>query len=230
VQLNDAAKEKLAFGARAGMIWLKSQADLVSTRDRYGDLARGLSAYVEEKGEFPRGTVARGDNPATGLPYRPDQRLSFYATLLPYLGDEVARWGVDPGKNWTEEPNFAFASRVLPPVLAHRMAGLSPPVVNYPGTDNMFGATHFVGMAGVGMDAPEYQPGNPKAGVFGYDRVTKKGDVKDGLDKTIALILVPADLKAPWLAGGGATVRGIPEEGEDNNPLASFVCMKHRNT
>jgi len=226
MQLNTTANEKLSLPAKGIMLWLKSQGDLASTRDRYVDLARGLAAYVNDKGEFPRGTAARGDNPTSGLPYRPDQRLSFYAALLPYLGEDVAKWAVDPSKSWNEEQNLAFASRILPPVLAHRIPGLSDPMITYPVTEGLFGATHVVGIAGVGMDAAEYQSGNPKAGIFGYDRVTKKADVKNP-DKTIALILVPPDHKAPWLAGGGATVRAVADESEDPNPLAPFVCITY---
>ncbi len=86
-------------------------------------------------------------------------------------------------------------------------------------------ATHFVGVAGVGMDAAEYPLGNAKAGAFGYDRETQPADVKDGLDKTILLLQVPAELKAPWLAGGGATVRGV-SSGPD--PVRPFVCIEQQ--
>jgi hypothetical protein len=85
-------------------------------------------------------------------------------------------------------------------------------------------------MAGVGLDAAEYADGDQatakKRGVFGYDRVTKKADVKNP-DQTIVLIMVPPDLPAPWLAGGGATVRGVADADEDPNPLAPFVCLTY---
>jgi len=227
MQLNsDQSKEVLSRLSRWVMQNLKSDADLASTRDRYGDLAQALTAYVNEKGEFPRGTAARGLNPTTGLPYRPDQRVSFYASLLPYLGPDFSGWKVDPTRGWNEDLNLAYAMRVLPPVLAHRLPGLSDPLIVYPSTPGVFGSTHIVGMAGVGMDAAEYESGNPKAGIFGYDRVTKKSEVKNP-GKTIALILVPPDHKAPWIAGGGATVRAVADESEDANPLAPFVCITY---
>src|SRR5262249_15309884 len=87
-------------------------------------------------------------------------------------------------------------------------------------------ATHFVGIAGLGLDAAEYDNQNARRGVFGYDRVTAKDDVKDGLANTIVLIRVPSDIKAPWLAGGGATVRGVSEEANEN-PVAPFVCTTY---
>jgi uncharacterized protein (TIGR03067 family) len=226
VQLNAEAAGRIALPTRMAMQWLKSQGDLASTKARYFDLANALTAY-SAKGEFPQGTVPRGPNPASDLPYRPDQRLSFYASLLPFLGADYSDWKIDPSRSWDEEPNIVVATRILAPALAHRLPGLSPPVVDYPGKDGAFGATHFVGIAGLGMDAADYGSADPavaaKLGVFGYDRVTKKSAVKDGLDKTIAMLMVPADHKTPWLAGGGATIRAI-DDGDDVNPLAPFVC------
>ena len=67
------------------------------------------------------------------------------------------------------------------------------------------------------MDAASYDEKDSdnakKLGIFGYDRVTKVTDITDGLPSTILLIQVPAAYKNPWLAGGGATVRGCPETG-----------------
>ena len=52
-------------------------------------------------------------------------------------------------------------------------------------------ATHFVGMAGVGLDAAEYAPDDStqakKLGVFGYNRTTKLSDITDGPASTIAV-------------------------------------------
>jgi hypothetical protein len=87
--------------------------------------------------------------------------------------------------------------------------------------------THFIGIAGVGLDAAEYQPGDPsvakKLGMFGYDRVTRLDDVKDGLANTIVAIQVPATYKSPWLAGGGSTIRGVPEK----DSIKPFVCATY---
>src|SRR5207302_93440 len=84
--------------------------------------------------------------------------------------------------------------------------------------------THFVGISGVGLDSPAALANNPefarKLGVFGYDRLTKLEDIKDGLSNTIFMIGVPHDSKeypdttflGPWMQGGGSTIRGIPEK------------------
>src|SRR5262249_26367008 len=86
-----------------------------------------------------------------------------------------------------------------------------------------------VGIAGIGLDAAEYDPKKDpsvadKLGVFGYDRVTKLGDIKKP-EYTIAILQVPySEFKAPWLAGGGATVRGVDE----NTGVEPFVCETYK--
>ena len=148
------------------------------------------------------------------------------AELLPYLGDgEYAGLTPDPTKSWQEGPNLQIAGVLIPQFIG-RGEPDDPPLVRYPGVS-----------AGSGRDELRRRgrrrhgrgrvPARAirKAGVFGYDRETKPADVKDGLDKTIVLLQVPADHKAPWLAGGGATVRGV-SEGPD--PVRPFVCVDYQ--
>jgi hypothetical protein len=118
---------------------------------------------------------------------------------------------------------------VVPPFLAQGKTGFQDRYIRYPTLSRVFAPTHFVGMAGVGLDAAAYAANDPataaKLGIFGYDRVTRPEDVKDGLAKTILLIQVPADHKSPWMAGGGSTVRGVSE---DDDCVAPFVCAEYR--
>jgi hypothetical protein len=92
--------------------------------------------------------------------------------------------------------------------------------------DYRYAATHFVGIAGVGLEAAMYSADDPvyskKIGIFGYDRVTKPDDIKDGLSNTIMIIQVPPTYKRPWIAGGGATVMGVPEK----KSIEPFVSTK----
>jgi hypothetical protein len=94
--------------------------------------------------------------------------------------------------------------------------------------DQPVASTHFVGIAGIGLDAAEYSAKDPsvakKLGVFGYDRATKLEDIKDGLEQTIVVIQVPTEVKTAWLAGGGSTVRGVPE----TDPILPFVCTEYK--
>ena len=84
------------------------------------------------------------------------------------------------------------------------------------------GATHFVGLSGIGMDSPEF-PDTPefakRLGVFGYDRRTPFRDISDGLSNTIFMIQAPPNVPRPWIRGGGSTVQGVPVK----NSIKSFV-------
>jgi len=229
LKLSEKAYETFMVYARLATLSLKGQAELATNRSRIHELARALSQHVQEKGGFPRGTVDRPMAADRGLPWRPDQRLSWVVELLPFLGEEYADWRIDRNQSWDDQSNESVAYRVIGPLLAHRIPGLAEPRIPYPGKHGIvWASTHFTGMAGLGMEAADYRSGDTatanKRGIFGYDRVTTKAEVKDGLDKTIALIMVPGEHKAPWLAGGGATVRAVSDDPEDNKPIAPFVC------
>jgi len=87
---------------------------------------------------------------------------------------------------------------------------LCPANPNTRGT-NLPPFTHYVGVAGVGADAATLVKGEPRAGIFGYDRRTKREDIKD-TSNTLHLIET-ATANGPWTAGGHATVRGLDPEG-----------------
>ena len=204
---------------------LKAAAETASSRSRIHELAAALQRYVQANGHFPRGAVKRERTPERFVEWPPDQRVSWMADLLPYIGDgEFANLPLD-GKNasWCEGRNLRFASVLIPQFISHSDP-TAPLLVQYPGVPLDVAVTNYVGVAGRGMDAVDYPAGDPRDGIFGYDRETKPADVKDGLDKTIALLQIPAG-KTPWLAGGGATVRGV-SEGPD--ALAPFVCADYQ--
>jgi hypothetical protein len=148
---------------------------------------------------------------------------------MPYLGEEYKEWRLNASLGWNEGANLLFARRLVPQFLATGYQGVGDPMVIYPGGGHLpVGSTNWVGMAGLGLDAAEYDATNKKRGVFGYDRATKRDEVTDGLDQTIALILTPGDLRAPWLAGGGATIRGVDDTAP--KPLDPFVCITYPNS
>ncbi len=154
-------------------------------------------------------------------------------SLLPYVADgEFKNLPLDNEKSWDEPPvNVFTASTVVPPYIAPL-----PPdkpysfYIQYPGHKGApVAATHYVGIAGVGLDAAEYRADDPATaklrGIFGYDRETKLDQIKDGSGETILLIQVPPDPKSPWIAGGGSTVRGVSE---DLDCVQSFVCTEYK--
>jgi hypothetical protein len=197
-----------------GLVRARGEADLANTAPRYHQLAEALMRYVDKNKHFPRGTVTRKD-----VDFRaPQNRVSWMADLLPYLQDvSVGNAAVDPDVDWFVGKNLPIAKMVVPHyVVRGRDTAFRS---TYPALDGEFGVTHFVGMAGIGLDAASYRSDDTddavkkKIGIFGYDRVTKLDDIPKGRrDKVIALIQVPAEYRSPWMAGGGATVRGISDD------------------
>jgi hypothetical protein len=212
------------------MIQLKGEATVTDSRSRMHELAAALKRYVEEKKQFPRGTVAR---PASGRPldYAPTQRMSWMVELLPYVGDgEFRELPHDNSKSWNEDVNLELAQVVVPQFLGD-LRKMTTTQIRYPGVAELVAPTHWIAVSGLGMDAAEYNPQDPavakKLGIFGYDRVTKPEEITDGAENTIALLMVPGSTKTPWLAGGGSTVRGVSDDEKDADVLAPFVCTQY---
>jgi Protein of unknown function (DUF1559) len=222
---NDIVFGEVALELGQFMIHLKGESELISTRSRIHELASALSQYVKANGHFPRGTADRPTGADQFAGWAPDQRVSWMAEMVPYLGDgEFQGIRVDPAKSWQEGANLSIAGVLIPQFLG-RPNPLAPPLGHYPGVAPEVAATNYVGVAGVGLDAAEYAADNPNAGIFGYNRETKPADVKRGLDKTIALLQVPPEEGTPWLAGGGATVRGVSDGPDAVKP---FVCAEYQ--
>jgi len=230
-KLKDPAPQRLTQFFEQQFTNIRAITDLNTKRSWPHDLAEATQAYLKAKNAFPQGALPRPLSGGREIAWRPDQRLSWAAALLPYLGDEY-NWRVDPSLSWNEGRNLQLSARLVPPLVG--MKQIQPPtarVVRYPGVDSPLGPTLFVGMAGLGLDAAEYERGDSatakKLGVFGYDRITRKDDIKDGLAQTIAMIAIPASAPTPWLAGGGSTVRGVSDDPEDPRPIAPFVCVRY---
>ncbi len=217
-------------GLRSLMIYLRGEAEMVNTQTKIFELASATQAFLKANGHFPRGTLPQPENPDLILPVPPQKRLSWMVELLPFLADgEYKRLPLKMEKSWKDRENLLLAQLVIPEFIVRGPRDITPYRVVYPGMTQAVAATHFVGIAGVGMNAPSYNPRDPavakKLGIFGYDRVTRKEDITDGLDKTILLIQVPLDHKAPWMAGGGSTVRGVSDEETCFKP---FLCAEYK--
>jgi hypothetical protein len=197
--------------------WVRGRGVIATVPPTAHQLAQALVAYRDKNGGFPRGTFDRTvTSERQGRPWPPDQRISWMAELLPFLGYSEIYSKIDPQKSWRDDDNLLPAMSLIPQFIDGRDPNRNR-YIRYPNVNVDVAATDFVGMAGVGMDAATYDEKNPveakKMGIFGYDRVTKVADIADGLPGTIALIQVPSAYKNPWLAGGGSTVRGCPETG-----------------
>lgn len=213
-----------------GTFWVgfKGQTDMVDAHQHVAELAGALKSYVEARKEFPAGTWQRPNRPGLDLPYPPDERVSWLVGLLPFLGHTDVSTAVLPQKSWHEAENMALALAVIPEFLDPANGPQSWRVANKNFSGLQPAATDFVGIAGVGLDAadPEFRQNLKNAGklgIFGYDTPTKAEAVVDGLENTIAMIEVPAEYRGPWLAGGGSTVRGVPE----THSVQPFVCTEY---
>ncbi len=165
-------------------------------------IAVALHNYHEDHGSFPPGTIPNPDLP-------PERRLNWaVASWIMLLGYGETTLQVDRSKAWDEAPNwppvtlFNGKSRVT--VTGWSCCPDDPAALQkvrpLPLT--------YVGVAGLGADAPTLPSGHPRAGIFGYDRVTRLGDITDGTARTMMLVETARGI-APWSAGGPPSVRGV---------------------
>jgi prepilin-type N-terminal cleavage/methylation domain-containing protein len=142
---------------------------------------------------MPPGTVP---NPSL----TPEQRLSWYTELLPYLEQDTLYKALDRKAAW-DNPANATATKTP-------LRGLQCPAWLREDAPDSAYRTPYLGVAGLGPDAAALPAADRRAGVFGYDRRTALADVKDGMSNTL-LVLESARDNGPWAQGGPATVRGL---------------------
>ncbi len=136
--------------------------------------------------------------PHAGLP--PEERFSWLAALLPYVEQDSLYKELDLTSAWNAEQNRQPVRRTVRTFLC--------PGGPAPDTPAEGAWTHYVGITGLGPDAPTLPVDDPRAGFFGYDRTITLGDIKDGTSNTL-MALETAQDNGQWAAGGPATVRGL---------------------
>lgn len=168
----------------------------------HGRIVASLLGLVKAEGHFPAGAGG-----ATLLP--PETRLSWIAAMLPYFEH----------RDWHRELQFGYSwnSAQNRPVTQRRLDTVVNPALGPGSTEAGFPVTHYVGVAGVGADAAELKPGDPRAGLFGYARNAGPADIADGASNTLATLGVSGRL-GPWASGGEATVRGLTRRPYVNGP------------
>jgi len=182
-------------------------------------------------GKYPPASFARPSSP-TRLGMLPDGQVSWMAALLPFVGQEALHRKIRFEDSWRDSSNW-MAGRTLVPQFLDPTYPDSSRFVAYDDLPIEMGATHYVGISGIGLDAASYKPGDPatihKRGVFGYGRQLAFEEIKSGrgLSNVAVMIQIPHDSPTgvtPWIAGGGATTRGVPEK----NSIAPFILGKDR--
>jgi len=149
----------------------------------------------------------------------PEQSLSWLVALLPYVEQDALYGRIDLEKGWQEKEN-QDAARTMVPTFS------CPSHPNLGGQGEPYLAS-YVGMAGVGVDAPWLPLGDPRAGFFGYQRRITFKDVTDGTSNTMMIIETGFN-NGPWTAGGPPTVRGIDEEDTPFIGEGKQFGIKHR--
>jgi hypothetical protein len=181
-----------------------------------------LLNYEASRGHFPAGTV-----PNASL--APDQRLSWWSFLSNYIGQNLF-FLFDRDESWNGGANGAprlevgsddpDEPRTTEPIGTWEL--VQCPAHRRPAPKGIACDTHYVGIAGVGLDAPTLPAGHPRAGIFGYDRETPMAGIKDGAASTL-LIAETSSGNGPWTRGGRATVRGLdPARAPYLGPRAQF--------
>ena len=212
------AYDRLFELAQNLVIRSRGMVDMASATPHWHELGRAGVATYEKDGSLPRGTFVREDSLGSRISrnFPPHNRVGWLAGLLPYLGHQDIFNGIDKKKSWRDEENMKYGAILIPEFLNPRFPRTSwrASVPSLGIRDQ--GATHVVGVAGIGLDAADYSLNDPtvakKIGMIGYDRRATVKDVTDGMSNTIYMIQVPPGLPRPWIAGGGATVTGVPEK------------------
>ena len=155
-------------------------------------LSLAILGHVNNETTFPPGTW-----PNPNLP--PEARLSWNAAIASFYDYAGLYDEIDRAQAWNVGANFAVA-RIRLSVLECPALGSIPPGSGSPNS--------YIGIAGLGLDAPVLPKSDPRAGIFGYDRRTTLADIKDGTAGTMLLVETAA-VRGSWLQGGPATVRGL---------------------
>jgi hypothetical protein len=161
-----------------------------------------IESYRDEnENRFPQGVQGESMLPA-------DTRLSWFVSLLPHLGfGSLTEF--NSGSSWNGSTNATGTRQPLPPV--------RNPIIPHQTSEDGFPVTHYVGVAGLGVDAPDLPFEDARVGVFGYRRSIQMDDITDGASQTLAILPVTEDA-GPWAAGGRSTIRGLTEGPYVNGP------------
>jgi predicted Zn finger-like uncharacterized protein len=209
--------------ARPYITRIHGELEMATSQPHPTQLGTAAKSYSQKEEQFPA-AVNRRDPSAARFkrPWPPHQRIGWMAELLPYLGHERVYNQIDFKRSWSDDENLNVASTLIPQFLAPD-APHNTWYVKHPDVGPEVAATNYVGIAGIGLDAAAYDSANPQRGIFGYDRPTRLSEIENPA-KTILLIQVPPTKQGPWLAGGGTTVRGVPE----TKSIEAFLPPKGR--
>ena len=180
---------------------------------------RGVSDRGVGPGRYP---PAPSSAPALrAWPSHPYHRMSWMAGLLPYLGQQSVYQKIDWDKSWQDPDNWLAARTVVPQFLdpqypehtrCHVAAG---PRRRYGGHARR---RHHRRRPGRRPNIrATTRPTSPSAACSATKAARRSNEIRKGrgLSNTMVMVQIPHDGPggvAPWIAGGGATLRGVPEK------------------
>jgi len=177
-------------------------------RNNLRQIGLALQNYHDAYDAFPYGCIGNPDLP-------PSRRWSWYPHLFPFISDAIIP-PIDFSTSSDDPSNLPLTYRggvvgnLSSTVTARLQAPffiLCPDAPTETDTSQQALAT-YVGMAGIGLDAPSLSAGDERAGIWGYDRQTTRTQLEQGAANTIWVIETASD-RGSWLSGGPATVRPI---------------------
>lgn len=170
-------------------------------QDRLAALGRELMRHRDHHQAYPVGTVNPG-NVQLG------DRFSWMAQLAADLPGVADRPLVNWEQGWRHPVNDPFVRRPMRDYLN--------PAVEAQASEDRFPVTHYVGVAGVGSDGPLLPATHPRAGIFAYDRATRREQILDGESNTLLVLGVTENL-ASWASGRDA-IRPVTHAPYVNGP------------
>jgi prepilin-type processing-associated H-X9-DG protein len=190
----------------------QARAERERCRNSLSQLALALCGFQEVRGSFPPGTLA-------GCTLPPEQRVSWVPLILSWTDYfQSIHFLFESDRPWDSPenllPRIEFTSpgepiQIIPSAGPPKFPkGLRCPANHCQVGPGLPGPIHYVGIGGLGTDAPSLPAGHPRAGVFGYDRRTRMVDIRDGAATTM-LLAETTSANGPWTAGGPSTVRGL---------------------
>jgi hypothetical protein len=164
------------------------------SRNNLKQIMLALHNYHDTFNKFPAGIIDGQD--------KPEESLSWYASLLPYIDQAALAAQLDKQQAWDSEANKRVAQTAL--------AVFRNPSATH--VDLMgFAQCDYAGVAGLGKDGPNLDVDDEGAGVFAYHRTTSIRDITDGTSNTLMVGDISKG-RGPWLQGGKGTIRPFVEK------------------
>lgn len=174
----------------------------MSCQNNLKQIGMSIGIYNSANNHFPPGTMPNAELP-------PNDRLSFHVAIHPYTEADPLYSKLAKMETWDSPKNVRvmgdYFGRLYqcPEWMNLHSYGSSARAAT-----GHLSVTNYIGVAGLGADTATRPADAPGIGFFGYDRVLKADQVKDGLAHTMMVIETGHEV-GPWLRGGPSTVRPI---------------------